>query len=158
MKQPYYNGDIILGWIAIGVGLLCLIGAFLMLMAINPAVGRELVIASSYGDPQDIRRTGERKVATGKPLDPNGNYVAHRSLPLGTHLTLRHGHRAMMVTVNDRGPFIRGRTLDLTPAVNKYLQCLGLCRVKIESWPPLPKPRPDIPEPMFAWGSEENRP
>lgn len=140
--------------IVIAAGLFCLLAAFLMIMALNPAVGKELVIASSYGDPQDIRRTGERRVATGKPLDPNGNTVAHRTLPLGTRLTLRHGHRAMMVVVGDRGPFVRGRTLDLTPAVNKYLQCSGLCRVKVESWPPLPKLRPAIPEPMFAWGEE----
>lgn len=138
-------------------GILWIIGlciVFMAIMSLNPAVGRELVIASTYGDPRDVKRTGERRVATGKPLDPNGNYVAHKSLPLGTRLTLTHGHRKLMVIVSDRGPFIKGRTLDLVPAVNHFLQCSGLCRVKMESWPPLPKPKPTIPDDRFAWGEE----
>lgn len=139
--------------IVIAAGLFCLLAAFVLIMAINPAVGKELVIASSYGDQQDVRRTGERKLATGKPLDPNGNTVAHRTLKFGTQLILSHGHRKMIVTVADRGPFVRGRTLDLTPAVNKYLQCSGLCRVKVESYPPLPKSKPNI-ETAIIWGEE----
>lgn len=131
-------------------GLIC---GMALMQAVTPAHSRELVIASSYGDLQDIKRTGERKVATGGLLDPNGNYVAHRTLPLGTKLTLTHGHRKLVVTVNDRGPFIKGRTFDLTPAANRFLQCSGLCRVKVESWPPLPQPAP-IPKEAFAWGEE----
>lgn len=96
----------------------------------------EVVIASTYND---------------GTVDANGMTAAHKTLPLGTHLTLRHGHRAIVVRINDRGPFIKGRTLDLTPAANKYLRCGGLCRLKIEPWPPLPKPRPEM---QFAWGEE----
>lgn len=147
-------------WLFVGTGIflsiagaMVLVVLLLLMMMLNPAVGKELVVASSYGDPQDIRRTGERKVATGKPLDPNGNTVAHRTLPFGTHLTLTHGHRKMEVTVVDRGPFVRGRTLDLTPAANKYLRCGGLCRLKMEPWPPLPKPKPYV-ETAIIWGEE----
>lgn len=103
------------------------------------AHGYELVIASTYND---------------GTVDANGMTAAHKTLPLGTNLTLKHGHRTIVVRINDRGPFVKGRTLDLTPAANKYLRCGGLCRLKVESWPPLPKPRPDIPEPKFAWGEE----
>lgn len=148
------NNDFMMTWLWTGV--LWIIGlclAFLVIMSLNPAVGRELVIASSYGDQRDIKRTGERRIATGGLLDPSGNYVAHKTLPFGTRLTLTHGHRKLMVTVNDRGPFVRGRTLDLTPAANRFLQCSGLCRVKIEPWPPLPKPAP-LPKEAFAWGEE----
>jgi rare lipoprotein A len=104
------------------------------------AGANELVVASTYND-------GTR--------DPTKMTAAHKTLPFGTHLTLKHGHRVVVVRVTDRGPFIKGRTLDLTPAANKFLQCGGLCRVKIEHWPPLPKSRPDIPEARFAWGQEE---
>lgn len=106
----------------------------------SAAHGRELVIASTYND-------GTR--------DANGMTAAHKTLPLGTRLTLKHGHRTTVVMINDRGPFVKGRTIDLTPAANKYLRCGGLCRLIIEPWPPLPKPRPDIPDPRFAWGAED---
>lgn len=119
------------------------LAVFLMLFTnARCAHAHEIVVASTYGDLKDIKRSGERLTSTGKPLDPNGNYVAHRTLPIGTRLTLSHGHRKLMAEVNDIGPFIRGRSIDLNPAVNKYLQCDGMCRVKIDSWPPLPKPRP----------------
>lgn len=120
--------------------ILYLLGSVLLfLIAFNNAHGRELVIASTYND-------GTR--------DANGMTAAHKTLPFGTRLTVKHGHRTTVVMINDRGPFIRGRTLDLTPAANKYLRCGGLCRLIIEPWPPLPKPRPDIPEPRFVWGEE----
>ena len=99
-----------------------------------------LVIASTYADPADIRRTGETRTATGAKIDPNGNYAAHRTLEFGTKLTLKHGHKTIVVEITDRGPFVRGRELDLTPAANKALECGGLCRLKVENWPPLPTP------------------
>lgn len=129
---------------------LCL--AFLVIMSLNPAVGRELVVASSYGDQHDIKRTGERRVATGALFNPQRLAVAHRILPFGTWLTLKRGRNTVVAVVNDRGPFIRGRELDLTPAANQQLRCYGLCRVKMELWqPPLPRPKPDD---MIAWGEE----
>lgn len=119
---------------------------------VEKAYGRELVIASSYGDPQDIRRTGEHRVATGALLNPKKLAVAHRTLPFGTWLTLKRGRNTVVAVVNDRGPFIRGRELDLTPAVNQQLRCYRLCRVKMEIWqPPLPRPKPDD---TIAWGQE----
>lgn len=130
-------------------GLIC---GMALMQAVQPAHGRELVIASSYGDLQDIKRTGERRVATGAPLNPKKLAVAHRTLPFGTWLTLKRGRNTVVAVVNDRGPFIRGRELDLTPAVNQQLRCYGLCRVKMEPWnPPLPRPKPDD---TIAWGEE----
>ena len=40
--------------------------------------------------------------------------AAHRSLPFGTKVRVTHGSRSVVVTINDRGPFIRGRVLDLS--------------------------------------------
>ncbi len=130
--------------------------AYGMAALIEKARGRELVIASTYGDVKDIKRSGEKLTATGKALDANGMEAAHRTLPLGTRVTLTHGHRKVVVLISDRGPFIKGRTLDLTPAANKYLRCGGLCRIRMEPWPPLPVPRPPIRvvEDAIEWGEK----
>jgi len=42
--------------------------------------------------------------------------AAHRSLPFGTKLKVTHGDRSVVVTINDRGPFVHGRVLDLSTA------------------------------------------
>jgi rare lipoprotein A len=65
-------------------------------------------MASYYGT-----ETGSR-TATGARYNPNGMTAAHRSLPFGTKLKVTHGGRSVVVTINDRGPFIRGRVLDLS--------------------------------------------
>ena len=56
-----------------------------------------------------------RKTASGQRFDPNGNTVAHRTLPFGTKLKLTNPNngRSIIATVNDRGPFIRGTGLDV---------------------------------------------
>ncbi len=53
--------------------------------------------------------------------------VAHRTLPCGTPIELSHAGRTVTVPVVDRGPYVGGRTLDLTAAVRSALGCPGLC-------------------------------
>lgn len=65
-------------------------------------------IASYYGN-----ESGS-KTASGQRFNQNAMTAAHRSLPFGTRLKVTHGGRSVVVTVNDRGPFIRGRVLDLS--------------------------------------------
>ena len=57
-----------------------------------------------------------RKTAQGKRLDPNKYSVAHRTLPFGTMLRLTNVKtgKTIEAIVNDRGPFVRTRELDLT--------------------------------------------
>ena len=58
------------------------------------------------------------RTASGMRANPNGYYAAHRSLPFGTSIrveNLRNG-RSVVVKVNDRGPFVRGRVVDVTKA------------------------------------------
>lgn len=57
-----------------------------------------------------------KPMANGKPFDPNAMTVAHRSLPFGTRLrvTDQSTGKSVVVTVTDRGPFVGGRTLDLS--------------------------------------------
>ena len=50
---------------------------------------------------------------------------AHRSLPFGTKLRVTHGGRSVVVTVNDRGPFVRGRVLDLSTAAARAVGLTG---------------------------------
>lgn len=64
--------------------------------------------ASYYGSESGAR------TASGARYNPMGLTAAHRSLPFGTKLKVTHGDRSVVVTVNDRGPFIRGRVLDLS--------------------------------------------
>jgi rare lipoprotein A len=67
-------------------------------------------IASFYGNESG------RQTASGQRFDQNAMTCAHRSLPFGTKLRITHGERSVVVTVNDRGPYVRGRVLDLSTA------------------------------------------
>ncbi|MBI3994598.1 MAG: septal ring lytic transglycosylase RlpA family protein [Nitrospirae bacterium] len=72
---------------------------------------RETGVSSWYGEPFHGRRT-----ANGEIYDMHGLTAAHRLMPLGAivKVTHRDNGRSVTVKVNDRGPFIRGRILDLS--------------------------------------------
>jgi rare lipoprotein A len=61
---------------------------------------------------------GRSKTASGERMNPSTLTAAHRSIAFGTRLrvTNRHNGRSVIVRINDRGPFIRGRVLDLSRA------------------------------------------
>ncbi len=72
--------------------------------------------------------------ASGQKLDPGALTAAHRTLPFGTRVKVtnkKNGH-SVTVTINDRGPFTRGRIIDLTPAAARALGFSGLTQVTIE--------------------------
>lgn len=52
--------------------------------------------------------------ASGEPFDPEGHTAAHKSLPLGTELVVKRGGESVRVIINDRGPYVAGRDLDLS--------------------------------------------
>ena len=58
------------------------------------------------------------KTASGERANPGGLTAAHRTLAFGTHVrvTNRRNGRSVTVRINDRGPFVRGRVIDVTPA------------------------------------------
>lgn len=60
--------------------------------------------------------------------------AAHRSLPFGTKVRVtNHGTgRSVVVRINDRGPFVRGRIIDVTPAAARELGFSGVARVSLE--------------------------
>ena len=59
-----------------------------------------------------------KRTASGEKANPNGFTAAHRSLPFGTkvRVTNRRNGRSVVVRINDRGPFVRGRIIDLSRA------------------------------------------
>jgi peptidoglycan lytic transglycosylase len=59
--------------------------------------------------------------ASGEPYEPYGYTVAHKTLPLGTNLVVSYGGRSLPVTVNDRGPYVGSRELDLSQGAAEYL-------------------------------------
>ena len=76
-------------------------------------------IASFYGNESG------RKTASGQRFNQNLLTAAHRSLPFGTRLRVTRGDRSVVVTINDRGPFVRGRVLDLSTAAARAVGLAG---------------------------------
>ncbi len=77
-------------------------------------------MASFYGN-----ESGSR-TASGQRFNQNAMTCAHRSLPFGTKLRVTHRGRSVVVTVNDRGPFIRGRVLDLSTGAARAIGMTGV--------------------------------
>ena len=76
-------------------------------------------VASFYGN-----ESGS-KTASGQRFNQNAMTCAHRSLPFGTKLRVTHGGQSVVVTVNDRGPFIKGRVLDLSTGAARAIGLTG---------------------------------
>jgi rare lipoprotein A len=73
------------------------------------------------------------KTASGARAHPAGLTAAHRTLPFGTkvRVTNRRNGRSVVVRINDRGPFVRGRVIDVTPAAARALGFSGLAPVVV---------------------------
>jgi len=75
------------------------------------------------------------KTASGERANPKELTAAHRTLPFGTHVRVtnkRNGH-SVVVRINDRGPFTRGRIIDVTPAAAHALGFSGLAPVVLSA-------------------------
>ena len=89
----------------------------------GPSQGaRQFAGAASYYD-----RNYRGRTASGASYDSTKFTAAHRTLPFGTRLSVTDArtHRAVTVVVNDRGPFIKGRVLDLSFAAAQALHMTG---------------------------------
>src|SRR5579863_9688455 len=73
------------------------------------------------------------RTASGERFNPNGLTAAHRSLPFGTRLQVTNpaNGRSVIVRINDRGPFVRGRGLDLSRAAAFAIGMRGTAPVRI---------------------------
>lgn len=73
-------------------------------------------IASYYGS-----ELAGHKTASGSRFNPGAMTAAHRTLPFGTLVRVTHGGRSVVVRINDRGPFVGGRVIDLSRAAAQQL-------------------------------------
>ncbi|MCG2672479.1 lipoprotein [Bradyrhizobium sp. CCBAU 11434] len=76
-------------------------------------------MASYYGN-----ESGSR-TASGARFNQNALTAAHRTLPFGTKVRVTHGGQSVIVTINDRGPFVRGRVLDLSTGAARAIGLTG---------------------------------
>jgi rare lipoprotein A (peptidoglycan hydrolase) len=104
------------------------------------------VVASMYWE--------DKLVSTGKSFNPIGWHAAHKTLPIGTLIRVSNpkNHRSINVTINDRGPFVANRDLDLTLGAGTLLglQGLGTVYMEVISIPPVNRMRRPVVESLFA--------
>lgn len=86
-----------------------------------------------------------REMADGTPMDPGGDNAASRTLPIGTTAKITNiaTGRSAVVTIQDRGPYAKGRLVDLSPATAQKIgisRKKGVARVKVS---PIAVPLPD---------------
>jgi rare lipoprotein A len=91
---------------------------------------KETGMASYYA-----RKFQHRKTASGERLNINSMTAAHKTLPFGTKVLVKNlkNGKSVTVRINDRGPFVKGRIIDLTRAAYSRIASLnkGLARVEI---------------------------
>ena len=101
--------------------------------SIVPLISKDVLakdgIASIYST-----REGGTQTASGVKLDDNALTAAHRTLPFGSkvRVTNTKNGQSVVVTITDRGPFVPGRVIDLTPAGARALGFNGLAPVTLE--------------------------
>jgi rare lipoprotein A len=129
---PYYLG---FGWSVLALTVLSGSPAFGDRLAVRPE-GRntattETGLASYYGTKYHGRPT-----ASGEVYNMNELTAAHPRLAFGTRVKVTHlaNHKSVTVRINDRGPFLKGRVIDLSQAAAQELQMIqsGLAAVKLE--------------------------
>jgi rare lipoprotein A len=92
------------------------------------ASGQQAGVASWYGPGFHGRKT-----ANGERFDMNALTAAHRTLPLGTQVRVTNSHtgQSVVVRINDRGPYVGRRVIDLSKASAQAIGVSGLAKVSI---------------------------
>jgi rare lipoprotein A len=87
---------------------------------------------ASYGLASYYEQDSE--TASGERFNAGELTAAHRTLPFGTRVrvTNHSNGRSVVVTINDRGPFVHGRIIDVTPAAARAIGMSGLAPVTVE--------------------------
>ena len=90
----------------------------------------ETCIASHYGAGDGF---AGRRTASGERMNPRGMTAAHRYRPFGSRVivTNQSNGRSVSVRINDRGPFVRGRCIDLSSGAARAIGMGGLARVTV---------------------------
>jgi rare lipoprotein A len=103
----------------------CLAALFLCLAV--PAQA-ETCVASFYGVGDGY---GGRKTASGERMNPHAMTAAHKTLPFGSIVLVTHLGRSVTVKINDRGPFVEGRCIDLSWGAAKAIGIHGVGPVTV---------------------------
>ena len=92
------------------------------------------MIASAESGIASVYSYDGRRSASGEKASSSGLTAAHRSLPFGTMVRVTNDAtgRSVVVRINDRGPFVTGRVIDLTPAAAQALGFSGLAHVTLD--------------------------
>ena len=101
----------------------------------RPYAEQPEVIASYYGERYRNKPTASHyKNWQYSYFNPDHLTAAHKTLPFGTKIKVSYKGKSVICVITDRGPFVRGRTLDLSKAAFKKLENtrVGLIKVKIE--------------------------
>ncbi len=109
-----------------------LAGLFFALLYAVPVRAAECVRASWYGKESCVNPKNCR-TANGERYTGNDLTAAHRTLPFGTKLRVTYRGKSVVVRINDRGPYIKGRSLDLSKAAAQRLGLIpaGVAKVCI---------------------------
>jgi rare lipoprotein A len=88
--------------------------------------------ALAQGGKASYYKSGGR-TANGERFNPHGRTAAHRSLPFGTNVLVKHRRngRSVVVRINDRGPFIRDRIIDLSLGAALAIGLTGVAEVSL---------------------------
>jgi rare lipoprotein A len=136
---------------------------------VHPAPVHEPVVAHPPLDRTGHKRRGKasfyahtfagRKMADGTVMHPQSDNAASKTLPLGTtaKVTNLETGQSAVVTIRDRGPYIRGRIVDLSPATAKEIGIdhkNGVARVEVA---PIAVPLPDGGVKLGAAAAEETK-
>lgn len=97
---------------------------FLTVTVANASVGK----ASWYGPGFDGRKT-----ASGERFNRNAMTAAHKTLPLGTRVKVTNlaNNESVVVKINDRGPYVHGRIIDLSQAAARSIGIRGVGKVSV---------------------------
>jgi|RhiMetdeSRZDD1v2_1073273.scaffolds.fasta_scaffold1183504_1 rare lipoprotein A len=86
-------------------------------------------VATYYG-----KEFAGRRTASGERFNPGAMTAAHRTLPFGTRVRVTNSHngRSVIVRINDRGPFVKGRSIDLSSGAARAIGMGSAANVRIE--------------------------
>ncbi|KRR15969.1 hypothetical protein CQ12_28870 [Bradyrhizobium jicamae] len=94
-------------------------------MNANASIGSQSTGRGFSGKASFYGNESGSKTASGQRFNQNAMTAAHRSLPFGTKLRVTHRGQSVIVTINDRGPFIKGRVLDLSKGAARAIGLTG---------------------------------
>ena len=98
----------------------------------TPALADKKVVASWYDCVKPGECSPHKITASGVKFNPNAMTAAHKTLPFGTKIKVTYKSKSVVVKINDRGPFIKGRHLDLSRGAARKIGCSGVCTVNME--------------------------